>query len=288
MTVEKYIPAMGGFTVEQVRNMLRAQRESLTSAHETMPLALVLQYCPKDAVAALDLAKLLADIEDTRRTDVLFVFAEQAGTKEALGVEEYKKLHLAKDHVAEKFPAFELRVEVDPRKKYPAVCYDQWAGSAAQLCDLYHDGEIHTHSAFFFEADGAPTRKTWIDDLKRAHAETLAASKLVTGPRMAYPPPAGDRLHVNGTMIMHLRMWLDYPSLHRCPPNQQRGEGWDIFHGHAFISELDPAQIIGNLYGFPDMSEGAWQNLSYIFAWLTSIKDSMHQKWARKNLVSST
>ena len=164
---------------------------------------------------------------------------------------------------------------VDERKTYPGVCFDPWASACGQLARNYSRGVFPHHSGVFIEADGYPLAVDWIDQLKRAHAETLLLGKRVTGPRMRHD------LHINGTLIMHWSCWLDHPSLQQCPADA----AWDIFHGQVLCAEAGPSQVIANRYGDEGMSERSWFSTSINAAWGTSGKDGLGQFWARRKLV---
>jgi hypothetical protein len=237
--------------------------------HHEMPLALVLQFWRKDKAQALALARLIADIEPEFRDDVIFVFARQENTPMDHEIYETQL------YVGLKMPFADMPTRVDESKEYPGICFDPWASACEKLSRAYHTGKRKHHSAFFFEADGCPMGKYWIDHLKGAHEQTLTLGKRVTGPRMRWEP------HVNGTMVMHLSCWEDHPSLRQCPPSRP----WDIFHGQVLLSELGPSQIIANRYGDQNMSEQVWFTTSINAAWSTSCKDGLAQYWARRRLV---
>lgn len=264
------------YTTSEVRRIVERQRAQFALKHHPMPLAIVLQYWAGDAERAMDLARLMADIEPARRDDVLLVFAEQAGTAKDMGY-KYRAVKEAKRYAVEKFNACEIVVPVDAKKKYPGIAFDPWVGALRWLWERYQDGDLPHHSAFFCEWDGCPMTRTWIDDLKRAHQLTLDLGKMVTGARMREP------LHVNGTLVMLTRMLADVPSIGACPPRA----AWDIHHGHAFVRELGPATPIGNHWGMRSMPETVWTDLAHTYCWLTSTKDGCAQHWARRNLVDA-
>ena len=181
----------------EVTRMLEDQRRQLTGPrHHPLPLALVLQFFSGDKHRAIELARLMADLEPAKRDDVVFIFARQDNCPMD------DEIQAAQLYVGRKFSVMDMVTKVDPEKKYPGVCFDAFASACQQLSDWYHTGLLPYGNAFFFEADGAPLRSTWIDDIKRAHTETLMAGKRVTGPAMRFGgidsmhQPAG---HVNGS-----------------------------------------------------------------------------------------
>lgn len=262
----------------EVTRMLEEQRARLTSTyHHPLPLALVLQFWKGDKRRAMELARLLADIEQRRRDDVVFVFARQDNCQ--MDEEIYK----AQLYVGRKFPFMDLVAKVDESKKYPGVCFDAWASAVQQLSDAYHTGRIPYGNAFFFEADGCPIGTDWIDRLKRAHEETLLLGKRVTGPLIRFGGVDASHQvggHINGSLVMHLSCWDDHPSLRRCPP----AVAWDVQHGLVLRMEAGPSQIIRNEHGASGISESAYHVMGKESAWLTSVKDGTPQHWCRRYL----
>jgi hypothetical protein len=262
----------------EVVRMLEDQRRRLTGRqHHPLPLAIVLQFWRGDRIRARALARFLADIEPAPRDDVLFVFARQDNCPMDEG------LHAAQMYVGKKFPVMDLVAKVDPKKKYPGVCYDAWASAVQQLSDGYHSGKLPYGNAFFFEADGCPIGSDWVDRLKKAHEETLLLGKRVTGPLIRFGGVDASHQvggHINGTLVMHMSCWDDHPSLHRCPPEY----AWDVFHGLVLRNEAGPSQIIRNEHGATGISESAYHVMGKESAWLTSVKDGTPQHWCRRYL----
>lgn len=253
----------------EVVRMLEAQKQALTSHHHPLPLALVLQFWQGDKHEALELARLIADIEPKRRRDpVCLFFARQENCPMDAEIEGTML------YVGLKMPVADMVTKIDEAKQYPGVCYDAWASAISQLADRHYAGESPFAHAFFFEADGCPTRANWIDRLKAAHAETLAAGKLVTGARLR------ENDHINGSLVAGVRLWYDCPSLQRCPPRA----AWDIFHGNALVTNSHPSRIICNEYGI-HVTEELFVQLGREAAWITSVKDGSHHEQARRLLV---
>lgn len=274
------VPADGERTLpySEVTRMLEDQRRKLTGPrHHPLPLALVLQFWKGDKRRALDLARLLADLEPARRTDVVFVFARQDNCPMDAEIAE------AQLYVGSKFPVMDLVAKTDSDKKYPGVCFDPWASAVQQLSDAYHTGRLPYGNVFLFEADGCPIGSDWVDRLKRSHEETLLLGKRVTGPLIRFGGVDAVHQvggHVNGTLVMHLSCWEDHPSLRRCPSDA----AYDVFHGLVLRNEAGPSQIIRNEHGARGLSESMYWVIAKESCWITSLKDSSHHHWARRML----
>lgn len=260
--------------------LLDLQRSQIRAKHHPMPLALVLQFWRKDERRALELARLLADLEPEFRDDVGFFFARQTNVPKA---EENKNLWDTMLYVGKKFPVTELETEVNEAKPYPGVCFDPFASALDKLAEAYYSGRMPYGRAFMFEADGCPIGIDWVDRLKRAHEETLITGKRVTGPLMRFG--GVDRLHspgghINGTMLLELSFWVDHPSIHRCTP----ADAWDVFGGPVYRMEAGTTSpnIIRNEHGALGLSESLYWIFGKETCWLTSCKDQLPFHWCRK------
>lgn len=96
------------------------------------------------------------------------------------------------------------------------------------------------------------------------------------GPLMNNPVP-----HLNGSMALHLSIWPDRPSLHRCPPNQ----AWDLMHAAVLMSEARPTSWIKNPYGACAWSPESLSVMAKETAFLCSQKDDSALAWAEKELT---
>ena len=231
------------------------------SPHHPLPLAIALQFWAGDQARALRLARFLADIEPTRRDDVMFIFAR------ANELGESRELTETSLYCGQKFPVTHL-VSGRRGEGHLAGAYAIWSGVAEKLWQDYSTarGWPWQHVAFI-EHDGVPLAKDWIDREKRAHAANLSLGKRVTGARMEACPCCP--CHVTGQLIMDVRCWAEHPTLWTCPP----GQAWDCRHAETLLSEWGPHSPIVNLYGATDVSASVFQVLSNGRAWLANVKD---------------
>lgn len=230
-------------------------------------LALVLQFWRGDQAAALDLAKMLTDIEPQTREDVVFVFARRFDLPMSSEIEAAAQYCRAKFPVV---PDFQSKRQGTGR---PDGCFGLWAGCLELLWEGYIRGEHMCESAFMFEADGLPLTRDWLDRLKRAHVETQQLNKRVTGAICQHRFP-----HVNGSFIIDLSCWVDHPSLHNCPP----GWCWDVFHGKTLLMEAGPSHAIISQYAMGAISELVFRALSLEHAWVSSTRDGSARVFAER------
>jgi hypothetical protein len=161
---------------------------------------------------------------------------------------------------------------------HPQGCNELWAGTMDLLSANWKDGGLNAHSVFTIEADGVPLCSDWLNRVIEAHAQTIRAGKRVTGPEMNHIP------HVNGSLVAHLSLWEDRPSLHTTPKEGQ--QGWDLFHAAAILSEARATRVILNVYGACDWSDASLEAMSRETAWLASQKDDSALEWAERTIVS--
>lgn len=265
----------GGHPVLPVGAQVRYSTAIQNTAKPEMTL--VLQFWRRDKKVAMELARLIADIEPCFREDVMLVFARQTGTPFDA------ELCDTALHVGRKMAFTHLEVPVDESKKYPGIAFDPFKGAISYLASAYLRGALPYPNAFFFEPDGCPTRRTWINDLLVAHQQTLAEGKYLTGVRMSSSTDLSSNPdHPNGTMAWHLPYWWNTPALRFCPPNA----AWDIFHGRTLLNALGQSPVIANLWGLaPD--EQSFKALGVPFCWVTSVKNGLPLHWARRILVQA-
>jgi hypothetical protein len=253
---------VGPLTIEEA-----VKRSAAIELQNPLPLFLVLQTWQGDAAEACRLLRLLTDIEPGEVRDDVLVVAVQEGT-------QHRDLEDAIVYAGKKFSVTTISTEVDIRKEYPGIAFDPWASAVGQLYRWRLTGKLRPESAFFFEPDGCPLRTDWLAWLKRAHSETLQHGKNVTGARMR------EQDHINGSLVMHLDLWANKPSLHVCPPNAP----WDIYHGHTLVSESHPSHVIRNEFGL-HVAREMFLQYRREGAWLTGVKDGSHHAQARELLA---
>lgn len=239
-------------------------------------LVLAIQYWEGDEAQAMRLARLLADIEPEARED---------GTVLALCRREDLELPsaLAEEtlfHCSTKFKVMRLRAR-RPGKGHPEGCNALAASVLDQLAIAWRAGNLGAPSVFLMEADGCPLSADWINRLRAEHQDALLRGKRVTGAYTEGTVPIRIP-HINGSLIAHLSMWFDRPSLHQTPTS----EAWDLFHAIAIMQEAQPTGLMRNLYGARDWSDSALAALARESAWLANTKDDSALRWAEEHLVA--
>lgn len=240
------------------------------------PLGLIvaIQFWEGDAEQAFRLARLLTDIEPAHRDDVTIALCGRFDTE--------RTPHLVDTwwHCLKRFRAVSLRSKREATG-HPDGCFGLWAGTMEQLAERWATGQTEACSVFTVEADGVPLSVDWISRLQREHARALRAGKRVTG---AFTESGGELPHINGSLLAHLSLWADRPSLHRTPA----GQAWDIFHAPALLAEAQATPLIKNVYGARAWSPEALAAMAKETAWLSSTKDTSALEWAERTLVAAS
>lgn len=237
-------------------------------------IVLALQYYSGDVSEAMELARLLADLEPERRTDCLFVFARSASTE--MDLEQWA----TGMHVSQKFPVRFLQSAI-PGAGHPDGCNATWTGIMSKLAAQRVDGILPFSSVFTFEPDGAPLCVDWIERIRAAHARTIMAGKRVTG-WLCEDHRGGAAPHVNGNLVAHLSLIDDRPGLLRVP----RGHAWDVFHAVPIMQEARPCHIIRSEYGSTGWNYGALHSMARETAWIANVKDRSALDFAKGLLAT--
>lgn len=240
-------------------------------------MVLALQYFAGDEEAAMRLARLLADIEPGPgpRDDVVLAFCRREDIDPPSRLAEQTFWYCS-----EKFRVMKIRSR-RPGAGHPHGCNELMAGVMDQLSTSWRSGNLRVPSVFLMEGDGCPLSRDWIDRLLAEHQDALVHGKRVSGAYTEGTVPTRIP-HINGSLIAHLSMWFDRPSLNQTPAD----EAWDLFHAQALLTEAQPTTLIQNLYGARDWSESALAALGRESAWLASTKDGSAMVWAERTLVA--
>lgn len=232
--------------------------------------AIAIQYWPGDEARALRLARLLAAIEPGPRKDMVTVVLCRRSDMPELSVEAAQ----VRAELGARFGSMAIRSE-RPGVGHPAGANALWSGSFEKLAEFWAEGKIQASWVMFVEADGCPLSADWIGRVRAEIRMAETAGKRVIGAVMR------DPLHVNGSLVAHMSLWHDHPSLHRTPPEQ----AWDVFHRAVLWQEAWSSHTILNAYGSSDWTPDALRGMGMQGAWLSSTKDDSAIRWAEENLT---
>lgn len=232
-------------------------------------VVLALQFWSGDFIKAMRLARLLADIEPKRRSDVTLAFCPRFDVLPSALQWETQL------YVGHKFGFTEVKSRREGTG-HPRGCNQLAAGVMDALSEAWWAGRLSSHSAFMLEADGVPMRADWLDIVLHQHALAIEAGKRVTGALTNH----GLR-HINGSLMAHLSLWQDRPSLRETPSDQ----AWDLFHAAVLTGESRPTSWIKNVYAAGAWSDASLAGMAKETAWLCSSKDESALSWSERTLV---
>jgi hypothetical protein len=265
-------------------------------------MILALQYWAGDQEKAFRLARLLADLEDDFRGDVILALVSRFDC-----VETPKKTI---EYCRKKFPCMSKRSEF-PGTGYPEGSNQLWRGTMETFGKLFTEKKLSSSAIFTIEPDSTPISRNWISGLMTEHEQTRLVGKQITGVVMnlKHPTPttcAGCTIndietknpvtktftktgpfcggcHVNGNLIMDPEFWIEHrETLSQTPAFS----AWDTYHAATILPHTRPSKKILNEY-----NSGGWTKERFEKAveagglWLHGFRDDSAYLCARELLT---
>lgn len=195
-------------------------------------LAIALQTWSGDVAVALELTKLICDIEPAKRNDIEFIISARRGVGEAEIVELHRLANL-------KFHNVQVIRGQRFGEGWPMGCNDLWQETMMRVSKLAQGKRIQSTGVLTIEPDCLPLTPDWLTKL--ADRWNQRESAKVVG--YLYDVP-GIKKHINGNAIFKVGLLRDYPQLNGCHGN----EGWDTFHGDLIMSLGEHTNLIAQRY----------------------------------------
>src|SRR5260221_6916564 len=231
-------------------------------------LLLCLQMSPIDALAAVDLAELIADIEDGQPCQCkpawLVSYRKDTTVTRVHGVESQLCNYFGDVWVAQ---------AREHGNGWPAGPNALWRSTMSDVYRLFEQGKIQAPGVLTFEADCVPMRVDWIDRLDEAYGKRV---KPVLG------NVHGD--HINGNAIFPVTLAKDWPEMMQSP----REIAWDYFHKDFLMENGEDTPFITQLYKRKQLTKPEWVGTKKSGerpALLHGIKDGTARAFAREELV---
>jgi hypothetical protein len=206
-------------------------------------MILALQCYDGDAAQALELTKLICDIETAMRKNDVFGISTQRGTSEKI-IDKIVSL------AEEKFNQV-LVIRGERRGTgWPAGPNDQWAETMMRVSQAFKHNPTQT-GVLTFEPDCVPLRADWIDALKAAWKQACQRGSKVVGGLHQEP------YHINGNAIFRIGLLRDYDELNSSTGRQ----GWDMTHAKLLLSIGEDTDMIFQNYGLSDYDREYLENV---------------------------
>jgi hypothetical protein len=241
-----------------------------------MSIALCLQAYPGDLDAAMDLAKLICEIEPVvRDTEFVLVYRKDCDIRCHKHFET-----LAGMRFARAYARMARNHEVG------------WAGGPNMLAHsafmemniLAQGGEVLSDGFLLFEPDCIPLTANWIDQLSAEWEKTKELGKEAFGHWHQQHDPS--TLHMNGNAVFATRFFDAHNNIMIGPSTM----GWDWFYRERYIELSRDSDLIYQHYNRHGMTQGEWEILAKNGvrpAFFHGIKTDHGRALARANLVVS-
>lgn len=198
-----------------------------------------------DKAQAMELARLIADLEEAPRTDVTVLFSARFDCRHDEDTIEY---------VSKKFPV--VRYTTKRRAEgWPNGPNQMMGGSYEFIVEQWKRGKLKCDRILFVEADCVPLRRDWINLLIE---EFRNGGKSVLG-ALLKKDDAGIE-HVNGNCMVDINFFRKCPGMIH-PPS--RG-GWDATLAFAILPNACPSRLIWSDYQL-GMEHNPWKGPDFLW-----------------------
>jgi hypothetical protein len=194
------------------------------------------QYYDGDVAPSMSLARLLADIEPSRRDDITLALVSQPGTQLTPLVKA------TADHCSAKFNV-EILQSPFGGQGHPEGCTALWAGTAKLYYDKWKAGNLKSNCIFMLDAnDTIPLHRDWISLSLAEHSRTLSQGKLISGtPYFLGTCP----LHINPNAIFELSVFEKTRFITDVPKHDGTlATHFDIYHREEMLAHCCPSSIV--------------------------------------------
>lgn len=210
------------------------------------PLLIALQTWPGDINAALNLTRLIADIEshtkESRRTDVEFALISRRDCNSDVCAEILK----------EAGRAFIKTHWIKGRRfgvGWPNGCNDLWQDGMTSVSVLTANDRLDVSGVLTFEADCIPLRPDWLDCLIREWKNREPGIECVGH--------LHDNDHINGNAMFDPRITRNHPEL----ASSDGTAGWDSYHKKALMKIGQDTNFIFQIYNVKGLTVNAVRDI---------------------------
>lgn len=253
-------------------------------------ILLNMQMSPLDYEQGVDLLKLICDLEDSKRDDVVIMLTHRYDM-----TPDPKLIEL----VDKKFEHVIVYVTTREESGWPAGPNAMMGDSYLAAINLQRGG-LDIEAVMFMECDCVPLAKDWINQIKSEWDKCRAAGKSVLGPWLE----KGDASirHINGNCVIAIEYWKKNREILHAPSNV----GWDAYHANNMCAEGYASSIIFSDYRL-GTKDNPWKGSDYLWeakkygmkenplygnelfpVWLHGCKTRQAIKASRKKLLTSS
>jgi hypothetical protein len=208
-------------------------------------LMLNFQFWEGDKDQAMELARLIADIEPSFRGDVEVMFTARFDCRHDIKTIEY---------VSKKFKLHKYTTTTKATG-WPYGCNRMFSDSYQQFITLCRNGSSKMEACLFIESDCVPLHKDWINMLAKEFKES---GKMIGGAWLKYGDAGVE--HINGNCIIHKDFWIK----NRGILNPPRQGGWDATCANIMLPNAYPSRLIWSDYHLGKESN-PWRGCEFLF-----------------------
>lgn len=213
-------------------------------------LILNVQFWPGDRDQAMQLVRLMADLESKKRDDVILLFTARFDAdfdEEAI------------DYASAKFQCYRFK-GTRTATGWPNGP-NQVMGESYSFCvEGLRDGRIprECDGVMFIESDCVPLARDWLDQILTEWKEARRLGRKVLGAHLKY----GDANieHINGNCIISLDFWRACKDIF----NPQSRGGWDATLRSPMIAHGYPSKLIWSDYRL-GTDDNPWKGCDYLW-----------------------
>lgn len=212
-----------------------------------MSIALCLQCWPGDTDVAMDLAKLICEIEPEKREgEFVLVYRQDCDLRLPKFFEELAGMRFARAHA---------RIARNHAVGWPEGSNMLAHSAFMEMTILAQNDDIKSDGFLLFEPDCVPLTRDWIERLSDEWEKTKALGKEAFG----HWHQQGDEttLHMNGNAVFATR-FFDTHSQWMIGPGTM---GWDWFYRDHYIAVSRDSNLIYQHYNRHGMTQGEWATI---------------------------
>jgi len=246
-------------------------------------LVIALQFYRGDWYKAMKLARLLADVEQSRRDDVALMLVRTSECPGGSFVDE------AARRCSEVFRVENvvLRPDTPERKarwgslnRWPIGCNVLWSGAISHFLESM---EPCWTSIFTADGgDGVPLHPNWADLLIEDHRRTLHSDLSVTGRVLK---DGMGRWHVNGNMVIERSFLQQHPEILIMPDDPI---SWDVHHAAKILPGCRASSVVHCNWKVVGLRPELFPIIARKAAWWHGYKDGHFVDLARNFILSHT
>lgn len=238
-------------------------------------IALCLQTYPGDLDVAMDLAKLICEIEPgVRDSEFVLIYRKDCDIRCHKHFETLAGMRFARPFA---------RIARNHDTGWPGGSNMLAQAAFMEMNILSQQGLVTSDGFLLFEPDCIPLSRDWINQLSAEWDKTKALGKEAFG----HWHQQGDAttLHMNGNAVFSCR-FFDRHSQHMIGPATM---GWDYFYREHYIEVSRDSDLIYQHYNRYEMTQGEWATIGKNGvrpALFHGIKTPHGRELARANLAS--